>query len=312
MSTAEPVKKRGPGRPTTKKPPPPVERYGICSEPSDKEDDIVLEYKETSPIVFKKTFELIKKTKATSLYLFATDNRWGFHVNINDKSYITISIDATRSVFYYNRDNNLFKRLNIVQFNTFAGLINDTQDEIHFTLVHIELSNTFMLNIKNLRKDTGSANISNVSCLDEPLEEDRIKSRKYIDMSIAAEIPGILNFEQTGESIKSTLSVIKKPYNIIIERMQATQLKIKYGEQIFDLGKDSIINLQTTQEILSVALNGKELLTFAEAVADSKNKNKIRISINKSTDPTTAYTIEMRYTNEFLNLYFIGNSITSM
>jgi hypothetical protein len=310
----EPIKKRGPGRPTTKKPPPPVARFGIQPNPSNTEypDSIVLEYKETNPMSFKKMFELVKKTKATSLFIYATDTRWGFYINIQDKSFITININASKSIYYFNRNVNLFKRLNIEQFTVFAGLINNSQDEIHFTLVHIERSNNYLLDIKNIKKETESANTSTITCLDDPLDEERIKARKYIDASIAQEVTGILTFDQTGESIKSTLSVIKRPYNIIVEKMLASQLKIKYGDQLFDLGKDSTINLNTTQDIISVSLNGKEILTFAEAVADSKNEHKIKLAINKSPDPASAYTIEMKYSIDFLNLYFIGNSITSM
>src|SRR3989344_3449699 len=62
--------KRGPGRPPSKAPPPPLDRKGIVDSPKDPNNR--LEFVYSDPMVFKSLFTYFKNIKARELHLRCT------------------------------------------------------------------------------------------------------------------------------------------------------------------------------------------------------------------------------------------------
>jgi len=62
-----PAERRGPGRPSTKQPPPPLEKKGIVQQPLDANNRLEFVYEE--PTIFKQLFTYFKNIKARDIHL---------------------------------------------------------------------------------------------------------------------------------------------------------------------------------------------------------------------------------------------------
>ncbi len=92
--------KRGPGRPPSKQPPPPLEKHGIVDCPADSENKIEFAY--SNPTIFKTLFTYFKNLKAELVHLrFSKRGITFFTQDLHKTSRIVAHIDCEQVNWYY-------------------------------------------------------------------------------------------------------------------------------------------------------------------------------------------------------------------
>jgi len=78
------TKRKGPGRPSIKQPPPPLERRGIVDSPKDPNNRLELAFGD--PLVFKSLFTYFKNIKAREIHVHCDKNGMTFYTRDHSKT----------------------------------------------------------------------------------------------------------------------------------------------------------------------------------------------------------------------------------
>jgi len=100
MSNIKTTKKKGPGRPSIRQIPPPIERHGVVSNPKDPNNRIEFAY--SDPSVFKSLFTYFKNIKAREIHLHCHSNGLTFYTRDHSKtSRIVAEVSGSHVNWHY-------------------------------------------------------------------------------------------------------------------------------------------------------------------------------------------------------------------
>jgi hypothetical protein len=97
------AKKKGPGRPSIRQPPPLIEKFGIVDEPKDPNNRIEFAY--SDPLVFKSLFTYFKNIKAREIHLHCSKTGLTFYTRDHSKtSRVVAEVAGSHINWYYCND----------------------------------------------------------------------------------------------------------------------------------------------------------------------------------------------------------------
>jgi len=97
------AKRKGPGRPSIRQPPPLIEKFGIVDEPKDPNNRIEFAY--SDPLVFKSLFTYFKNIKAREIHLHCSKTGLTFYTRDHSKtSRVVAEVAGSHINWYYCND----------------------------------------------------------------------------------------------------------------------------------------------------------------------------------------------------------------
>ncbi len=217
------AKRRGPGRPSTKLPPPPLEKKGIVSQPSDPDNRLEFVYE--TPTIFKQLFTYFKNIKARDIYLRCSRDRLTFFTRDHTKSSRVVAVISGSHVNWHYVEGEFWLGINRENVDHMFKAIDKSFFKITISQTHDDKESlTFIFKDGEIDKD---CNYKVTLSTFEP-DEDLFDAEKDLDAQSLADLFPV-KFTLSAQKFKKSISDVTCTQSVTYEKIGLQPLQLTYN-----------------------------------------------------------------------------------
>lgn len=226
MSAPKIVKQRGPGRPPSKPPAPPLNKHGIVDSPKDIVNR--LEFAYSDPTVFKSLFTYLKNVKARNIHLRCTPKGLTFFARDHSKTSRIVAHVAGDQVNWHYCENEFWLGINRDNVEKMFAAIDKTFFKITIIQTHDDI-NTLSFIFKDAEVDK-ECNYKVTLSTYAP-DEDLYDAEKILSPdAMRTHFP--IEFTLTAKQFKKTINDASNYSDVVtFEKPGGHPLQLTYAKQ---------------------------------------------------------------------------------